>query len=354
MKKVLSIMLSVILIATMFVGCGNLSKKETTLANYVEKEDRLFLLADCTGFYEPSKDSSILAILILKSDGTYIFSDTDKTLGELEQMEDSEIIEIAEQGYKKLMQESVDKIYAGEYSHILGIGSEEFCKDVLKSYYELCEDLLVDPAENTDYLFYSHYFGNSPNTNNKLGEKYIEIIKKNAVNYSSTKDYEKAGSNIYKELNECYESSEAYQAVKKALDDFISNPISTYKIVVNTDSTGNNVSSETLVLQNEPTLDNYNVCIRDFYSLQLTKAESYPITENVGFEIYDSTYYGYHVYNEDANNVDSYLLTRGKKVHGFTLDSIGTKNTTTDNLNEILEENKSVIFDISSYVSSKD
>ena len=282
MKKVLSILLAVVFIATMFIGCGKSSNKELTLANYLSEEDRLFLIADSIG-YEPAKNSDVLAIVILKSDGTCMFCDTDKTLGELEQMEDSEIKEIAEKKYNELIKESTEKVYERIMNSVT-VSVEEWEEEVTDYFYGVAEDEYNSSDANKDIERYLSVF--LPlHWEGVLGNKFEDIVKKNILECYSTQDYKKTAENIYNELVECFETSEAYQIAKKGLDDFNNNPLSKYKIVVNTDSTGNNTDSEILVLQNDPTLVNDYSCVQDSYSFELSEVFTYPATDDGGFQI---------------------------------------------------------------------
>lgn len=374
MKKVLSIILTVVLIATMFIGCGKSSGKTPTLSGYLSKGQRIFLLVDCDDYVIPAKDSDVKTVFIFNEDGTFINCSPDMTLGELEQMEDSEIIELAKQEYEEIIKENTDGVY-DKLKDAAVLNSKEEWLSKTESFFYINKTGGFLGRDTVDYSWADDYnpatgekpfdksddgvfaFENSlKDYNGELGIMFKDIVKKNVLECYSTMDYNKTADNIYNELNECFEASEASQTAKKGLDDFINNPAGQYKIVINSDSTGNSAISETLVLQDEPIMrDNFSY-VRYTSNINLQEINLYGNFADVdlnGFEIYDSTYLGYAVTDEDTTFSGYYLLTRGKNLEKFTLDPIGTKNTTTDNIDEVLKENKKVIFDITSYIKGE-
>ena len=352
MKKSLSVILSVALIAVMLVGCGK-SSKDTTLSGYLEDKHRIFLLVNSEDSAIPAKEAKVESVLIFKEDGTNMIYYPEMTLGELENMEDSEIEEMAENSFKELVKESNEKAY-NELIENVTIYSEKEWEEKLKIEYENSIDIYGHRySDISDENFYD-FVPELSDWNGELGNKLRDVVKNNYIECFTTGDYKKAANNIYNGLIECFKSSEAGKMAIKAIEDYTSNPTLQYNIVINTDSTGNNAISESLVEQYAPVIDNSFAYIQDTYSLKLNKIELFgPLIEfgTTGFQIYDSYYFGYRVDIENGNTYNLYyLLTRGKNLEQFTIDPIGTKNVSVDNVDDVLEKNKKVIFDINSYI----
>ena len=353
MKKVLSILLTVTFIATLFIGCGKSSENESTLSGYLSSGQRIFIAVDCED-YIPAKDTKVGSVIVFNDDGTYMLYNPDKTLGELEQMEDSEIIEAVENGYKEIIKERTDKSYE-ELKENVTLRTKEEWKSELADFFNDYKGFEKTDDDINAFVMHSCNFNYLDDTlvNGILATDYKDIVKKNVLECKSTEDIAKTADNIYSQINACWENSEAYQIAKKGIDDYVNNPINQYKIVINTDSTGNNTAYETIVFHNPPSIEERFMYIQDTYSYELREIDlfgNFADMSDTGFQIYDSTYYGYTISPEDEYEAQCYLLTRGKNLKKFTLDPVGTKDISTDNVDELMEEQEKVIFDIKTYI----
>lgn len=262
-------------------------------------------------------------------------------------MSDDEIAEYIDKKYNEYITENIKNVKENIRESVIPIYTLEEWEDQVEDFFNSysCEEYRLDgdlPFGEDSVKVYEHKYGLSCFYNldnfsciaNKtdMGNKVDDIIVKNIKECYSTKDYSKTAANIYNQLCDCLESSQAYIDGMKKLEEFEKNPVLKYNIVINTDSTGKVAKTETIVCQYIDV--NYTDFVIDYDNLELYTFTNDCTEENGNsYEIYDCCYGGY----QEAES-DYFLLTKVKKNMCFTLDDVGAKNTSTDDSDSVFEE----------------
>lgn len=336
-KKALSIILSVILIATMLAGCGN-KTKNTTLSKYLSNGETIWYIVQSDNYANVGKDSQVTDIMVFYDDGTFIEADVDKTLGAVENMKDSEIIELVEQRNKENIDYKINNFLYEIKSKLCPIYTVEQWEVEVETFfeyhYEECKPDGSNPFSPNDInLIIDDKQIDKYDDNSEIWGKCKEIIANNVLDCYSTRDYKTTANNIYNELTQYIESTQIYKDRIAKIQEFIDNPVLEYKLVVNTDETGNNVGNESIVVQHLSAsyVEMYITSIEiELFTIADKESEHYPVC----YEIYDSYYAGFN--NMDSQ--DKTLLTRVDKEINFVYDEMGAKNTTTDNADTVFEK----------------
>ena len=346
MKKALKIisiiMCAILCISVVFTGCSN-KIRTATLSDYFSKGETIWYVVHSDDKASISKDSKVTGIMVFYDDGTYIGIGVDETLGAIENMEDSEIIEMVKQKSSEEIAEETDTFLNEIKEKLCPMYSVEEWEKMLKEFFDHHYDSF---KPNSEHPFSSNYIQYLIDWDEKLkfdnsilGDKCEEIIVNNVLDCYSTQDYKATAKNICNELTQCIESDELYKEGVAKIQELAKNPVFKYKLVVNTDGTGNNVQDESIVMQ----------YLSSGYTEMSIKSEALKLFTYVDkeseyytmcHEIYDSYYAGFLAIDSD----DAELLTRVDKPVSFIYDELGAANTETDNADTVFEEIK--LFDV--------
>lgn len=348
MKKIISVILAASIICLSFAGC-KLNSKIISLSESLEDGETVWYVVNTDDYGSIGKDSPVYGVFQFSDDGTYKTADTDgETLGTFEQMSDDEIAEYIDKKYNEYITENIKKVKENLQENIIPIFTLKDWEEKVENFFENYSDKYRSDGdcpfgeesqkvyENRYGLSYFYtlddYVGTYRANETEMLNKADDIIVKNIKDCYSTKDYSKTATNIYNQLNDCLESSQAYIDGMKNLQEFEKNPVLKYSIVINTDSTGKVAKTETIVCQYID-VENTDFVI-DYDNLELyTFTNDYSEKNGNSYELYDSYYGGYQEVESDY-----FLLTKVKKNMCFTLDEIGAKNTSTDDSDSIFEE----------------
>ncbi len=291
---------------------------EYSLSEYLSKGETIWYQVDGTG-----KDSRVMGIYLIEADGTLTFTKAyDGTLGELEQMEDTDII--------TLVNGAADERKAGELQEIedrYGIdGLVDYCKQnyqisdannaliyamVLNGY---IVDFYGDVLDDYGLDFYSFDDNRVWNFLKGYGEDPMIIEKPEEILTAIKDAYQKNYLGVYE--------TEADKAAKTAIS---------YNLVIKTDQTGNSTSKEMIVFKdNVPTADQSWSYAMQPYVLSLSE-----IKNDEEIQIYDSYFGGYC--DSGEGGIYSYFLTRIDEQCTFRLDEVGTDGISLDNVNDFAE-----------------
>lgn len=351
-KKILSMLLVVTMVASIFTGCGgddvsstlgdadsstNIPSNSNAFAKQKEYSLNEYLKSGETIWYRISglggKDEAIGQVYVIETDGTMYYCDLHSdwgiinlnwTIGDVEQMTDEEIISTIKQQYEKYYSKIVERRITG------GLNEQdiEFKAHVIAS--DVLNKMNISNREfiNALYEEYCMYddegYGiiETPYYRNLLDECYQECI-------NASCDTDKAVYEIAKKYAQKY--VEWYTALYEPYCKNIK-PLQ-YKLSLISDSTGNNTETEVFMFQESvPLQATYNVeeDVWESYVCGITEMELeyvYPYEGSEGatncFNVYDSWYGGYKVGK-------GYLVTRTSSPKIFKLDEVGTKGVTVD------------------------
>ena len=322
-------------------------KREYTLSEYLSEGESVWLKVNGTG-----KDAKVQSIYVFEPDGTLYFTkESVGTLGEVEQMEDADIIKMVKEDLfvneidmeiENLKGNSSVFPFINDAECFIGDGYMWVCAYLSESeespYREICKELmdkLIEVVQSFDGWRDVLWNKEIPEQGD---EAYYEKWSENLDDYMWHGDeaylpaVEPIIEDSYKKAEAVFESVYA-DTYKSEAEKCSSTPIS-YNLVITTDATGNYTSEETVAF-----MDNILVPVKDHNGEIIFGCEPYLLTlseisyDNI-IEIYDSLYSGYYCKN---SYFDSYFITRVNKQCTFRLDEVGTEGISLDNVQDYNE-----------------
>lgn len=361
MKRFKNLILIILCLSLLLSGCGGkgangendnnsnnnntsvIEKDEYSLSEYLSSGETIWFLTDGL-----EKDADVNEIYVLEADGTMYYCDMygdyadDWSLGDVEQMEDSEIVSYVKAKYEEDILKDINR-----RMEMYSSNSSNFDYKVSTKYAPMIRcTILFNIIADEKLVSYIIGEGFAKDVFRELdgvteGCKLYEFAKEcYQKSIQISPDYR----NLYEFVQSLMENSEIY--AKKYLEWAISyirtelepykNNIkpAQYKLALTSDGTGNNTENEFFVFQESVPLsghydtDEYCYCSVTEWELSYI----YPYESSEGetncANIYDSWYGGYKV--EDDHNNEYFLLTRMSEPKIFNLDPIGTDNISVD------------------------
>ena len=307
---------------------------EYTVSEYLASGETIWYMID----ENKGKDSFVKRIFVINPDGTlYTMSRVQYTLGELEQMDDADIATMVKAEHAKqcvdydyysfymeadreealyslkqdlIIQEIFETVIFVPVTELLAADSGIIFDD---AYYEdivsvltLWENFMRKHGTSEDLLISCSYMLCEPQS--ALEDRLVSMVGEGEITAEGAETLKAVGQ-AYEDLCKKYYDSQCAE-IEAFIDTVQPYP---YKLVIVTDSTGNNTSYMELVYQTTK-ISGYT----DIDAQPLSYI--YPAGQNNGNSntvIYDSLYGGYY-------NDGDYLFTRVSDDVHFMLDAVGT------------------------------
>lgn len=307
--------------------------QEYTVSEYLATGETIWYMID----ENEGKDSHVKRIFVIEPNGTlYIMRGGQYTLGELAQMNDADIAAMVKAEYAKqcidyyafymendteetltslrndlipqeifetLIYVPVDELIATEAEYI--IFDDAYYEDVV-SVLTLWEDFMRKYGTSEEFLLSCSYLFCIPQY---AREDQLAAMVSNGEITTEGAEALKAVGQVYEDLCKAFYDSKCAE-IEAFIDTVQPCP---YKLVIVTDSTGNNTSYMELVYQTTQISGYTNIDAQPLTYI-------YPAGQNNGNSntvIYDSLYGGYY-------NDGDYLFTRVSSDVHFMLDAVGT------------------------------
>lgn len=305
---------------------------EYTVSEYLATGETIWYMID----ENEGKDSFVKRIFVIEPNGTlYTMNNVRRTLGELEQMDDVDIAAMVKTEYAKQCVDYYESYMETDREETLnslkqGLIVQEVFETAI--YVPVTELLASDPGLIFDEAYYEDIvsvltlwenFMRKHGTSEELllSSSYMLCEPQSAlrdwiVSMVSEGEITEEGAEALKAVGQAYEDlcNAFYDSKCAEIEAFIDTvQPCPYKLVIVTDSTGNNTSYMELVYQTTKIGGHTNIDAQPLSYI-------YPAGQNNGNSntvIYDSLYGGYY-------NDGDYLFTRVSDDVHFMLDAVGT------------------------------